>query len=329
MKLDKNIKNLQEYMANQLWLVEGEQIHEVEVPGEGNMNFTLRLKTNQRSVIIKQSRAYVEKYPQVAAPQKRALMEAAFYQEISKNQKLKAQMPSLIAVDEENSILLMEDLGAGADYTSIYKNGVEMDEAELLKLMDFAAELHNNFTVEQTQEPIRNREMRKLNHEHMFVYPYIDENGLNLDDVLPGLAAVAKKFKEDKKLQERLKNIGELYLADGKHLLHGDFFPGSWLLTNDGVKVIDPEFCFYGSAEFEIGVTVAHLKMADQSEELISKAVQHYQSKAKLDIELMEAHAAAEIMRRILGLAQLPLEINLSTRESLLEQASQTLSNFN
>ena len=93
MKLDKNIENLQGYMANQLWLVEGEKIHEVEVPGEGNMNFTLRLKTNQRSVIIKQSRAYVEKYPQVAAPKKRALMEAAFYQEICKSEKLKAQMP--------------------------------------------------------------------------------------------------------------------------------------------------------------------------------------------------------------------------------------------
>lgn len=328
MKLDKNIENLQGYMANQSWLVEGEKIHEVEVPGEGNMNFTLRLKTNQRSVIIKQSRAYVEKYPQVAAPQKRALMEAAFYQEISKSEKLKAQMPSLIAVDEDNSILLMEDLGAGSDYTSIYKDGVEINETDLLKLMDFAAELHNSFKADQTEEPIRNREMRKLNHEHMFVYPYMDENGLNLDDILPGLAAVAEKYKQDKKLQEKLISIGELYLADGKHLLHGDFFPGSWLKTTDGVKVIDPEFCFYGSAEFEIGVTVAHLKMANQSEELISKAIQQYQSKAKLDTKLMEAHAAAEVLRRILGLAQLPLEINLSTRESLLKEASQTLLNF-
>ena len=328
MKLDKNIENLQGYMANQLWLVEGEKIHEVEVPGEGNMNFTLRLKTNQRSVIIKQSRAYVEKYPQVAAPKKRALMEAAFYQEICKSEKLKAQMPSLIAVDEDNSILLMEDLGAGSDYTSIYKDGVEMNETDLLKLMDFTAELHNSFKADQTEKPIRNREMRKLNHEHMFVYPYMDENGLNLDDILPGLAAVAEKYKQDKKLQEKLISIGELYLADGKHLLHGDFFPGSWLKTTDGVKVIDPEFCFYGSAEFEIGVTVAHLKMANQSEELISKAIQQYQSKAKLDTKLMEAHVAAEIMRRILGLAQLPLEINLSKRESLLEEAAQTLLNF-
>jgi 5-methylthioribose kinase len=236
-------------------------------------------------------------------------------------------MPSIIGVDQENSILLMEDLGEGSDYSFIYKEGKNITENDLLQLMDFAAELHNSFDANQVEEPIRNIEMRKLNHEHIYIYPYLEDNGINLDDVLLGLTEVAKPFKKEEALKTKVLKIGEYYLADGNTLLHGDYFPGSWLKTADGIKVIDPEFCFFGSPEFEIGVTVAHLKMADQPEELIQKAINYYQSKAALDEVKMNQFCAVEILRRIMGLAQLPLEIGLERRKQLLEAAASCLKN--
>lgn len=324
-KLTDNKSDLEAYLKSKGWLDENETIVSTEKPGEGNMNFTLRVDTGERTFIVKQSRDFVEKYPQVAAPAERALREAEFYELISEKYSLKAMMPNIIGLDKENSVMVMDDLGAGSDYTYVYQNGKSIPENELMEIMDFAAELHNSFSAKTASKLIVNRKMRELNHEHMFVYPYLDDNGLNLDDILPGLAEVSNAYKADEKLKAEVEKIGKIYLADGEKLLHGDYFPGSWLKTKEGVRIIDPEFCFFGPAEFEIGVTIAHLKMADQPEELIRKVLDHYRAKAELDEDLRKKFTATEILRRILGLAQLPLEIDLKKRKELMEEAREIL----
>lgn len=326
-QLKKNIPILQQYMAEQGWLHQNEQIEKFEIPGEGNMNFTLRIITNQRSVIIKQSRDYVEKYPQVAAPVERVGIEADFYHLISQQKILQAQMPVIIGLDRPNSIMLMEDLGGGSDLTYIYNKEENIQEKDLIKLVDFAVVLHNSFSIASTDQPIFNRKMRKLNHEHIFQYPYLAENGINLDEILPGLQKAVIPFKENEALKSAVKEIGELYLSDGEKLLHGDYFPGSWLQTAHGIKIIDPEFCFFGMPEFEMGIMVAHLKMAQQPEALIEQAIQYYQSKAPLDVKLLYKFTSVEILRRIMGLAQLPLSLDLNDRLVLLKFAEKTLTN--
>ena len=316
---------LEAYLKRQGWLHENEKVRAVEIPGAGNMNFTLRVKTGERSFIIKQSRAYVEKYPQVAAPAERALREAEFYSLIATQDSLKKQMPHLIGVDKDNHVLNLEDLGDGVDYSFLYQKGKNLEEAELERIMTFAVTLHNSINTTTTNKKLPNNEMRKLNHEHMFIYPYVKENGLDLDDILPGLKAVGEEFKEDKELQSIVQKLGNRYLSDGTTLLHGDYFPGSWLKTSDGIRIIDPEFSFFGDAEFEIGVTLAHLKMADQPEDVIEKALKIYTDLAPLDEDLCMKFMAVEILRRILGLAQLPLTIDLEKRKSLLEEAREIL----
>lgn len=320
-ELTTNKTELETYLKEQGWLQPEEYITNTEKPGEGNMNFTLRVVAGNRSFIIKQSRGYVEKYPQVEAPEKRALQEAKFYATAAKDSQLKAMMPRLIAVDEINNVLLLEDLGTGRDYTFVYEKGKELEEPELFQFIDFAAQLHTKMTTATAEEKITNRAMRTLNHEHIFVFPYLENNGINLDDILPGLASIGESFKKDTELQKHLKPLGERYLADGNHLLHGDYFPGSWLKTDGGSKVIDPEFCFFGIPEFEIGVTIAHLKMANQPKKLIKNAINRYKNQANLDEDLCRKFTSAEILRRILGLAQLPLELNLKQRKALVAEA--------
>lgn len=323
LSIDKTV--LEPYLMGQGWMQRSEKILAVEIPGAGNMNFTLRVKTNERSFIIKQSRSYVEKYPQVPAPAARALREAEFYSLISTKEVLRKQMPQLMGVDVDNHVLHLEDLGNGMDYSFLYEEGKNLEEAELRKIITFAATLHSSVNSSTTEQRLPNKEMRKLNHEHIFIYPYIKENGLDLDEILPGLKAVGDKFKEDKILYGKVQKLGNLYLSDGNTLLHGDYFPGSWLKTNDDIKIIDPEFSFFGDPEFEIGVTLAHLKMADQPQTLIDNAVKKYTDLAPLDEELCRQFMAVEMLRRILGLAQLPLSINLQHRKALLTEAGEIL----
>lgn len=320
-KLEKDQQVITTYLQAQKWLLAGEHVTHFHVPGDGNMNFTLRICTPRRSFIIKQSRDYVEKYPQVAAPEDRVQREAEFYQEISENPLLTSMTPKIIGVDGVNNIIAMEDLGAGKDYSFFYKNKATIPDKELQQIMHFAAVLHRDHKVENAKSIIRNRAMRKLNHEHIFLYPYMEGNGLHLDDILPGLHEVAAPYKSDTILQSKVTELGAKYLEDGDTLLHGDYFPGSWLKTESGVKIIDPEFCFYGYPEFEIGVATAHLMMADQPVETVFNAFKYYTEHAELELELCKQCAGVEIIRRILGLAQLPLSIDLEKRAQLLDTA--------
>jgi len=327
-KLSKDLNEIQRYLEKEDWLSRSEQVEALEKPGEGNMNFTLRVKTNKRSFIIKQSRDYVEKFPQVAAPQERVLNEADFYELVENHPALKRFTPDVLEVDGENNVMALSDLGEGTDYSFLYQKGRELDWDELKEIVDFAANLHQMVKVGNTPNLITNRKMRELNHEHIFVYPFLKDNGLNLDQVLPGLAGVADELKRDEKLRVKAGKLGEIYLADGPALLHGDYFPGSWLKTSAGLKIIDPEFCFFGRPEFEIGVMIAHLKLSDQNPDLIERAVKHYNDCNKLEGGLREAFTAIEVIRRIIGLAQLPLEISLEKRTKLLQEAHQQLLKF-
>lgn len=320
---DKTV--LESYLKGQGWLHGTEMIIAVEIPGAGNMNFTLRVKTGERSFIIKQSRAYVEKYPHVAAPIERALREAEFYTLVSAHDVLREQMPQLLGVDNDNHVLNLEDLGDGVDYSFLYQKDKILEDVELEKIMTFVATLHTSINSNTTEKKLPNKEMRKLNHEHIFIYPFLKENGLDLDEILPGLKGVGQEFKQDKILHDKVQILGNRYLSDGKTLLHGDYFPGSWLKTSDGIKIIDPEFSFFGDPEFEIGVTLAHLKMAAQPQDLIEKALKMYTDLAPLNEGLCKQFMAIEILRRILGLAQLPLGINLEVRKALLTEAREIL----
>ena len=60
-----------------------EKILNIKVPGEGNMNVVLRIETNKTSFILKQSRPYVNKYPDIKNSRKRIIVENEFYELIT------------------------------------------------------------------------------------------------------------------------------------------------------------------------------------------------------------------------------------------------------
>ncbi len=304
---------LDRYLRDRGWITPREALLSVAKAGEGNMNLTLRIVTTERSVILKQARPWVEKYPAIAAPAGRALVEAAFYQAISSRPAIRDAMPALLGQDRDSGILALEDLDEAQDFTGLYR-GDRFSESDLEALVSFLAELHRPFA--EWERLFENREMRALNHEHIFRLPLVPENGLDLDRITPGLNAAARELKEDEAYVARVRQLGALYLEDGPSLVHGDFFPGSWLRTAGGIRVIDPEFCFLGNAAFDVGVLRAHLHLSRQPE-LAEKAVALYRASADF-VATANGFAGAEIMRRLIGVAQLPLEAGLDEKSDLL-----------
>lgn len=313
-------RGLSAYLKRSGWLARGETILESRPAGAGNMNYTLRVRTNRRGFIVKQGRPWVEKYAAIAAPWGRTMVEAAFYRRVSSDQELAGRMPRLIGCDPASQVLALEDLGEASDFTFVY-NGARIGRGDLDLFMDYLKRLHS-LEVSRSARPVfSNRAMRRLNFEHIFILPLAQNNGLDLDRFTPGLGRAAQRLKKDRAYVREVAALGKIYLKNGSALLHGDFYPGSWLKTAAGARVIDPEFCFLGPPEFDLGVLAAHLTLSDHPDALIEKLFASYRKSNDLDKNLALRFAGVEIMRRLLGVAQLPLARALDWKERILDRS--------
>jgi len=315
-------KSLEHFLKTKGHLQANEQLEHIEIAGAGNMNYVLRATTSARSFILKQSKPWVQKYPSVAAPIGRIHIEEQFYQLVRSNETLRQYTPEIYWFDKKNHLLCMEDLGESSDFTSIYAKDAVFGKEDMAAMAKVVSALHSNFNSSTINAPIVNREIRVLNYAHIFNLPLNEANGFDLNQVVSGLQTATDKFRKDEKLKRIALELGDIYLnQQGEKLLHGDYYPGSWLKTKKGLRMIDPEFCFFGTPEFELGVTVAHLKMAQQSDNLIKDLFIYYHFDTKFDGGLFSRFSGIEMIRRLIGLAQLPLPLNLKERLNLLDEA--------
>jgi len=313
---------VERFLKERRWLDSGERVLSVCVAGDGNMNLTLRVTTDRRTAIVKQARPWVEKYDHIPAPWERATVEQRFYQQIATIEGVASRMPRLLAADNPTRTLLLEDLGSAADLTALYTGGT-ITAAEIEALAAYAAALHTS-TRGTTLAGFENRAMRTLNHLHIYELPLAPSNGLEIERFEPGLTQCAEQLRSDDAFRDVVTETGERYLADGDTLLHGDYFPGSWLRTDDGLKIIDPEFCFAGDPEFDLGVAMAHFALAGVPIEAASQLLAEYMhlaDRVTIDAEWLARYAACEVMRRLIGVAQLPLPPSSGRRAELLQRS--------
>ena len=313
---------LQQLLANRGWIRPGEVIKSVEKPGEGNMNVVVRVRTDRQTLILKQARPWVQKYPQVPAPMERIGVEAQFYRCLNPNISLRTFVPKLIGYDEANFLLALEDLGNGADFSFLYQPYQTLPAADLTSLVQFLSVLHTLRRIGEQADFPDNRAMRLLNHEHIFSFPFRTDTGFNLDTVQAGLETLSLPYRSYDALKKKIAELGDVYLQPGPVLIHGDYYPGSWLSVASGTKIIDPEFGFFGRPEFDLGVMLAHMKLAQQSDLIQQKVLDQYQMPSHFDSTLLRGFIGTEMLRRLLGLAQLPLPLDLTQKKVLLEEAA-------
>ena len=315
-----NQRDIERYLLERGLVPAGGLPIAIQRAGDGNMNLALRVTPSSgRSFVLKQGRPWVEKYPQIPAPFERTLVEAAFYAEVQQQPRVAALMPRLLHLDAANHILALEDIGSAGDFTPIYANGA-IPATTLDTLLDWLTQLGTVTIPVGRRDLFANRAMRALNHEHMFLFPLRDGNGLDLNAITPGLADAARELAADHAYVAAVAALGQRYLADGGTLVHGDYFPGSWLKTDTSVRIIDPEFCFLGEPEFDGGILAAHLALGGCEPAVFEMVTAHAHAR-RLDLSRVAAYAGVEIMRRLIGVAQLPLSCGIDRKRPLLRHS--------
>lgn len=309
---------IQAYLTSRAFLLAGESVKEVAPAGAGNMNVTLKVTTDQRVFVLKQSRPFVAKFPSIPAPIGRIKVERAYLAATEKNKRLAPWQPKVLDYDEANHTLLLEYLDGAIDMSGLYKDPSGLTGDMARQLGEYLTVLHR---LPVTGFP-ENNDLRALNHAHIFDLPFRPDNGFPLDDIFPGLGEIAKPYQNDEALRRAAAELGDIYLSNGPTLVHGDFYPGSLMSRNGQVLIIDGEFAHPGRAEFDLGVLLAHLQLAGLTDTGILAA---YQPKVELDTNLMHRFQAVEVMRRLIGIAQLPVGLSLAEREHLLASAKSVL----
>lgn len=305
---------------------DGETIENVERAGQGNMNLVLRVVTDRRRVILKQSRPWVEKYPDIAAPAERILAEIDFYDRVAANENVRSAMPRLVASNTKLHLSAMEDLGEASDYSDLYASR-SVEEMPITETTAWLAQLHSIAIAPSEQANIGSHSLRELNHAHMFVIPLEEPAAIALDDVCDGLESIAREVRSNPKIRGIAQELGQRYLGSGPHLLHGDYYPGSWLRTSQGLRVIDPEFAFAGPAEFDLAVLAAHRILIGGAADSIEIVCAAYQESGGIAVDrtLMRGFTALEVIRRLIGVAQLPLSATLDERGAMIQTAQSLL----
>ena len=311
------IEEIQQFLEELGW-IQNEQVLKIQTPGEGNMNVVLQVITDKRSFILKQSRPYVNKYQQIAAPLERILTEYAFYQ-ATQGSILDQSIPEMLAFSPENYLMMLRYIEDFEDMTSLYA-ARKIGQDELKQLVTMATTIHASEVPADYPE---NMILRQLNHQHIFVLPFQEDNGFELNDVQAGLQDLSQDFKTDQSLKAVIDAIGQKYLRPGTTLLHGDYYPGSWIRAKGKMFIIDTEFSFAGFPEFDLGVMVAHLIMVTADRTYLDQVLNL--SPDTVDRQLVGQVAGIEIARRLIGLAQLPLSRTLEEKEHLLNMSRQLI----
>lgn len=303
----------------------GEVVMEVGRAGEGNMNMVVRVVTTRRQIILKQSRPWVEKYPEIAAPVERIEAEADFYRLVNGHSEVVSKMPKLLAANAGRHLVAIEDLGDASDYRDLYSSA---DKVPVEEATAWLAKLHAISLPAEEREKVGCLELRKLNQQHIFEIPLQSPSVVDLNAICDGLESLADEIRGWANLQSTCDKLGEMYLQTGEHLLHGDFYPGSWLRTDQGLRVIDPEFTFSGPREFDLGVLAAHCVMCGGGEDSVDEVLNHYKSAGgdAVDVSLVKSFGAVEMVRRLIGVAQLPLAAGIEARKEMAAVAKSWLS---
>jgi 5-methylthioribose kinase len=229
---------------------------EVEPAGDGNINWVRRATLDgaeRRSYVLKQARPTLERFPQYQAPTERIVCEAR-YLEIARAFDADFVLPGVLAFDEPNRVLVLEDLGSAERLDAALARGADVRGA-LTRLAAFLGRVHRGTRGDAgLAARFANTAMQRLHGDHIFALPF----GPNDFALPPRTAERAAALRGDDALREAAANAYARYLEPRGALVHGDVQAGNILLPAGAVKLLDAEIAHVGDPAFDLGMLLAH-----------------------------------------------------------------------
>jgi 5-methylthioribose kinase len=279
--------------------------------GDGNINWVRRIALGgdrPRSLVLKQARPALERFPQYTAPTERLLCEARWL-EIAHAHDADGICPRVLALDAPNRVLVLEDLGAAERLDAALQRDADV-APRMERLARFLARVHAATAGDDAlAAQFANDAMRRLHGDHVFVLPYVaNDFGLS-----PRLESAARAARADAGLRRAASDAYADYASPRGALVHADVQASNLLLPADGgVKLLDAEIAHVGDAAFDLGTLLAHLALpavarGGDPSALLARVRSAYRAERGCDEAMLARagrYAGLELIRRTIGAAR-------------------------
>lgn len=245
--------------------------------GDGNINYVYRVSDTKtkKSLVLKQADIQTRVRPDGYLNPDRSVREA-------KMLKLQFKyapefIPKILYSDSVMASIIMEDIGAYSNLKKeLMKASVFHNLGKLIS--DFIVRTTLPLTVlvsgyEKKSElatTFYNPELCKITEELVFTYPYNDVCKRNIL-FAQNAEWLSARFYNNNELAAAAAKLKEKFCSNSQSLIHGDLHSGS-IFVNDSdcvsetvtkLKIIDPEFVFYGPIGYDLGNVLAHFILAE------------------------------------------------------------------
>ena len=240
-----------------------EDLKAIEI-GDGNINYVFKVwnPVTEKSVIIKQADTVLRSSGR-PLDMHRNKIEAEI---LGIEGKLApSYVPQIYHYDKAMYALSMEDISTyknlrkelmeGKVFTHFGENISEFLVDTLLPTTDLVMDRKKK---KEKVQLFTNPELCDISEDLVFTEPYYNYKNRNiiLDD---NLEFVKEKLYLDKELHAEVGKLRDDFMNHAQALIHGDLHSGSIFINEKGIKVIDPEFAFYGPMGYDIGNVIGNL----------------------------------------------------------------------
>ena len=232
--------------------------------GDGNINYIFRVKDEKtgKSIVLKQADKLLRSSGRNLSLA-RSQIEANILEIESK--LAPNYVPKIYLYDKAMCVLAMEDISnyknlrlelmKGKIFPNLAENIAEFLSTTLLLTTDLF--MDNNEKKENVKKFI-NPELCAISECLVFTEPYNNNKSRNI--ISEGNEDfVERKLYKNLDLQFAVLKLKEKFMTYSQSLIHGDLHSGSIFINENGIKIIDPEFSFYGPMAYDIGNVIGNL----------------------------------------------------------------------
>ena len=266
-------ESVKTYLTGQLGIFSSQEHLAAEEIGDGNINYVFRVRSEAsgKSIIVKQADRLLRSSgrPLDITRSKREAEALRIYAALTPH-----LIPQLYRYDEEMSAICMEDISACGSLRKELMAGHPLPDRFAENAAAFLADAvfpTSDLFVppEEKKERVKdfiNPELCAISETLVFSEPYC--NGKNRNRITAGNESfVQKMLYTDEALKAEVAALRETFMNKTEALIHGDLHTGSIFIGRAGIngscmKVIDPEFAFYGPIGYDLGNLIANLYFA-------------------------------------------------------------------
>ena len=232
--------------------------------GDGNINYIFKVenKIDGKSIVLKQADKLLRSSSR-PLDLTRSKIEANILR--IENDLAPHFVPEIYFYDEIMCVLAMEDISeyknlrtdliAGKIFPNFADNISEFLSRTLLLTTDL---FMNKFEKKKNVKEFINPELCDISECLVFTEPY--DNNRNRNIITAGNEEfVENTLYKNEDLHFAILKLREKFMNYSQSLIHGDLHSGSIFINEKGIKIIDPEFSFYGPMAYDIGNVIGNL----------------------------------------------------------------------